>query len=196
MSYPPYPQFDPYAASQPLDELLRPARRAGVLMFIVAGLMLLCGAFVGILGAIPLESMQLPPEVKAELDRLQSTNQVDLQLVFLIASAVMLIPAILMVILGIYVRKGGLFSQVSALILTALLTLFIGINALTALQQGGWPAAIVPGLLTVLLILIITQLIVGIGRAGDVKAIRRGGTPAWGSPAASQSPYQPPPPQF
>lgn len=130
----------------PAEPLLTPARRAGLLSIIMGVLMILLGGCVGALAAIPLD--QFPPELREQIEQqerqLGGDVRVSLQSLWLIAAVAMLFPGVLMIVLGFFVRRGGIGPVVSLLVLIILLilltapTLFTGLGGL----QAGNPAAL------------------------------------------------------
>jgi hypothetical protein len=139
--YPPPPPpygygYDPYA--QPPGDPLAPAKRAGLMMFLLGGLLLLCGVCVGTFAmTVPMEQFikesgvvlpQTPPGVSVE--ELMQLGYVTIGVGSLIAGG-------LLVLLGIFVRKGGTGAAVTSIILVSLLLLVCGIFLLASLVQMG-----------------------------------------------------------
>src|SRR5690606_14178230 len=125
-----------YYAPDPMETLLRPARRAGILMFVVSGLMLLCGVCVGMLGALPLDQMEMPPAVMAELSRAERETGMKRWVFFAIGGGIIAVPSLILLILGFFVRRGGAGSIITSIVLTGLLMLLMALNLLGAARSG------------------------------------------------------------
>lgn len=157
--YPQYPQYPPpysptppgyggYAPQSP-DQLLAPARRAGVLMIVLGVLFVLAGlclAFVSRMLDHP-EFTNQPGylEMKQQMDQLEAQAGTSVQTVMLIMGAIPLALGALLGGLGFAVRGGGLVPVVLSIALTGLLLLLVGLVVLGGLLQGavGNPAQLV-----------------------------------------------------
>jgi len=124
---------------QSQDDLLAPARRAGVMMFVIGGLLALGGLCCGGLGAFaPIE------EVMAQNPILNSTPGMTVEILkmgIIVMGVLALLFGMAMLVLGYFVRGGGIIPVVIAIVLVALATLFNLVNlASTAMQlRGGGP---------------------------------------------------------
>lgn len=192
MTYYPPPQYGYYPQSDPLDELLKPARRAGILMFVLSGLMLLCGALIGAVAAIPMDKLDLPAETMAELSKLEEEAGVGLGVVFLLAGAMVATPAIVIFILAFFVRGGGAGSIVTSIVIVGLMAILIVIQLVGAAPAGP-VAMIIPGLMTAVVVLLMVWLIQAIKNAGQIKDIRLGRQmQQWQAMQYQQMYHQPP----
>jgi len=148
---------------QSADDQLGPARRAGVMMFVIGGLLALGGLCCGIGGAFaPLD------EVIAQNPALASAPGVTpdmLKFAIIIMGVLGVIFGIVMIVLGYFVRGGGMVPIVIAIVLVALATLFTLINlASTAVQMRGGGPELLGGLCVtvvplVMLLILLTMLI-------------------------------------
>jgi hypothetical protein len=124
---------------QSQDDLLAPARRAGVMMFVIGGLLALGGLCCGGLGAFaPIE------QVMAQNPMLNSTPGMTVEILkmgIIVMGVLALLFGLAMLVLGYFVRGGGIIPVVIAIVLVALATLFNLVNlASTAMQvRGGGP---------------------------------------------------------
>ncbi len=173
MSYSPYQQPGYYPPADPAEELLRPARRASVLMFVITGLMLLCGICVGAMASVPWDRIDLPAETRAELARMEQEVQVPLATVFAVLAGILIVPSVLLGILAFFVRKGGSGVIITSIIVTGLLLLLAGLNLITSLQ-GGVLATVPQLVFLALLVLLFVWLIQALKNAGQIRDLRLG----------------------
>jgi hypothetical protein len=137
----PDPNFGGYGYGyDPLTVHLTPARRAGLLSILLGVLLLFCGG--GCLGmGWFINSDQVPPEARAQLEQqeaeIRQATGMGLAQVATIMGAVMMVPALLMIVLGVMVRRGGLGSVVSLMVVTILMILVLGLQLIGALLGGG-----------------------------------------------------------
>lgn len=136
----------------------RPFRRASLLMFILAGLMLLMAGCTALVSRVPLE--QFPPEQQAELRKMLEPTGIDMGTYLLTVAAIIGVPALLMIGMGIGVRYGKRGWVLASLILTGLMLSMLGLSMLGTFVSGNMTAALgnaivlaVPvGLLTMLFV--------------------------------------------
>ena len=148
--YPQYPQYPPpysptppgyggYAQPSP-DQLLAPARRAGILMIVLGVLFVLAGlclAFVSrMLDHPDFTSQPGYLEMKQQMDQIEAQAGTSVQTVMLIMGAIPLALGALLGGLGFAVRGGGLVPVVLSIALTGLLLLLVGLIVLGGLLQG------------------------------------------------------------
>ncbi len=178
-----------FGADEVLYALLRPAQRASVLMFIIGGLFLICGLFIGLIGTLPMtpEQTQLPHDMLSQLHKAEQETGIKIPVFFIIMGIIIALPALIMIILGFFVRRGGLVSAILAIILTSVLLLMSGFNVLAALRAG--PAQlVVPVILLVMLILLETWVIQAARRTREIRAVQL--TQQRQYPQAMQHQYQ------
>src|SRR5262245_964260 len=121
-SYPAYAQ-DPYAAAR------APARRAGVLMIIIGGLLTLLGMCAGSTLFFPEHMIRqqieiMPPSPDGQLTVPQMRKQA---LVSVIVSAV---SGVVLIALGLFVRRGSKGAIITGIVLTSLAVLQFGLGTL------------------------------------------------------------------
>jgi len=108
-------------------------------MFILAGLMIPCGAIMGLVAAVlgKADLSQLPPETAAQFQKLEeqlSGMGVSLSGLFMATSLVMVVVGLTMLILGIVVRRGGMGSVVTSIIVCCLLSLVAVLSVLSGMM--------------------------------------------------------------
>jgi hypothetical protein len=139
MSQYPSPYNTPYPGNYGFDPaagLLAPAKRAAILMFVLGGLNLACGACVGVFARIgPIDQLvaranvQLPPDLNMPPEQLFR--------IFLgILAALSLLHAIAMIILAVFVRRGGIGSIVTSIVLCVLVLLLLAMQGIGAVVRG------------------------------------------------------------
>lgn len=144
---PPYspqqPIYGGYPAPQPPpspEQLLGPARRAGVLMVVLGVLFVLFGlCMAGLSWMIEQPEFTSSPqyaEMQCRFQQLEAQSGVTVQTLLLIAGIVPLVLGALLGGLGFFVRGGGLVPVILAIALTVGLELFFGLVILVGLIQG------------------------------------------------------------
>ncbi|HYE19370.1 MAG TPA: hypothetical protein VEA69_13050 [Tepidisphaeraceae bacterium] len=120
------------AGYNPYANLLGPAKRAGVLQIVLGSLGALMGLCVGILFAAAFHEMlkqpgmALPPGVDPE----------TVQTVFVAVGFAIAGFSILLLILGVFVLKGGKGAAITSIVLAILATLYFAFNTVVVLGQG------------------------------------------------------------
>jgi hypothetical protein len=112
--YPPNvpPPHMPYGG--PVD-VLAPAKRASILMFILGPLLLCCG---GCLLSMPTLLANAPADQTQQLlDRVQSTYHAPPELVFRMMGIIFLMPGLAFFILAFFVRRGGKVAAILSAVL-------------------------------------------------------------------------------
>jgi hypothetical protein len=195
---------------------LAPAKRASILMFIVGGLFLLCGACMAGVSYVPMD--QLAPEQAVQFSQLESqirgqTGFGLMQLVFGMG-LVLLIPGLLYLVLGFLVRGGGLGSVITSIVITSLVLLLMVVQLVTGIAQVARDPTNSLGLCFVFVPLILVSLLmyflIGAVRAApQVRSMRdqqaaqywqyqqnqqQYGQPGYGYTQPSPMPPPPPPP--
>ncbi|MDB5321360.1 MAG: hypothetical protein JWN40_2991 [Phycisphaerales bacterium] len=174
-----YPQQDP------LGHLLAPAKRASVCMFVLSGMMIPCGLLMGLMSAMisKADLSQLPPESAAMLRQAEqqfAAAGITLSGFFGFVAVAMVVMGVLALILGVMVRKGGLGSIVSSIIICCLLGLMAGLSVIGGLSgaaQGQAQAMLgtcMWGVLLVLLIFALVSLFQAAKNSGQLNAYRMG----------------------
>jgi hypothetical protein len=204
--YSPYTPPDPaawgYVPGDPVLELLRPARRASWLMFVLGGILLALGACcVGVGALAPWD--QLPPESLAQMQQMESQAGVSVSALMIVMGVLSGLPGLVLLVLGFFVRSGGLGSLITALVVTALMLLVLLamlLNAIVHAASGG--AGVVDaaaGIGFVLLILaafglLLAWLIQAIRQSGKIAAARQAHQMQYWQAMQQQAYHQIPPP--
>jgi hypothetical protein len=202
MTYTPPPQnyshYPGYIAYQP--DPLAPARRASVMMFVLGALSLLMGACSAGVGAMIPQMLQQPdfaaalaqnPEISPQLLQTRCVGFGILSLVFGMA----------LIVLGVFVRRGGPGPIIGAIVVTSLALLIVLLNTIGPIvsprfgaQLGG---VICMGVVALaLLVLLLVWLIQAARAAPHVRLYRAqyaAGYWQYQQPYAA-GPYAPPPP--
>jgi len=175
---PPYspPMVDPsaWAYAPPRSEALA----AGLWQLILGALIFLGGTCVGAaIWVAPDELvMQAARQQQASLPQMQNFTLVqEIRLVFLVFSGMMLLTGGLLLLLTIFVRKGGKASTVCSIAVNCIVGLFLALSLLSdLLQVAGNPMVIAPLLLTLgvlgLCIVTIAKLVVALKSSGSAQA--------------------------
>lgn len=174
---PPVPTGPMYGYDPALDAALAPARRAGILMFILGGLLFLGGVCCVGVGALLPQLMQQQPEAFRELENMPEGVTIEMIRTAIIAvSAAGIVYALAFVVLGIFVRKGSTGAIITTLIMSVLAVLLLAFWTLSGLLGGsaGNPMAAVCifALPLALHVLLIVWLIQAIRAGGEVAAAR------------------------
>lgn len=132
------PPNPPPRGYDPAAGLLSPARRAGILAIILGALMLLCGVGL-ILFSVGFE--KLPAEVRSQLEsdvKRYGAAGVNLKAVYMTAAIVIFGIASAMIVMGIFVLRGGIGPVIALMVVTALLLIFLALQlfAITVGSQG------------------------------------------------------------
>lgn len=138
----PYSGANAYAAMNPYASLgsVRPACKwAGILQLVVGGLLIVLSLCMGV-GVSMLDSTEMPAETREQLQKVLGETGVTMeQLKFFTAiflGACLFLPAVLMIVLGIFVMRGSKFGVITSIVLASigalLLLAFIGAPLLGA----------------------------------------------------------------
>jgi hypothetical protein len=134
-----------YYGSYGYPDLLAPAKRASILMFVIGGLSSLCGVCVLGLGAlVPMDQLNSPE--MAEMQRKMAEVGISMRALFIVAGIVMLLPGLLFTVLGFFVRRGGRGAIITSIVFTSLAILWFALNAIvTAVSSRNEPPSQVVG---------------------------------------------------
>jgi hypothetical protein len=114
-----------------------PAKRASVLMIVLGSLTLLLGSCVGLVVAkLPSIMSQMPPEQTKAFNDMESQYHFTIHAIFLTMSAALVIVGVIYIVMGIFVRNGGLGSVITSIVFTSVTILFIIVNLLGSLLGG------------------------------------------------------------
>ncbi|MCC7352022.1 MAG: hypothetical protein IT446_15795 [Phycisphaerales bacterium] len=188
-----YSYPSPYGDSPYGPDPQAPARRAGMLMIVLGILMLLGGVCIfGFGWAYPLD--QLPPEQAQAISKLEQETGVPVQRVFIAMGVILALPSLLMLILGLFVRRGGMGSIVTSMILVGLMILveamyvLMGILQVIRGQEGAMAGLCMMVVPLVLLVVLMVLLIQAVKNVRQVQSARQYSNPYW-MPPYSQNPY-------
>jgi hypothetical protein len=175
---PPYspPIVDPSAWAQAPPN--PDGRAAGLWQLILGCLVFVGGTCVGAaIWVAPDELvMQAARQQQASLPPMQNLSLVqEIRLVFSIFSGMMLLTGGLLLLLTIFVRRGGKASTICSIVVNCLVGLFLGMSLLSdLLQVASNPMVIAPLLLTLgvlgLCIVTIAKLVVALKSSGSAQA--------------------------
>lgn len=144
---PQYPlNFDYFQPGTP--DLLAPARRAAIMLFIVGGLSLLCGGgFVVLPFALPMSQLIAQAPMRLPEPPPGVSLEDALKLTYLILGIGGLFVGAAILLLGFFVRKGRGWACITGIVICLLLMAFLALNiVVTLFQTGGNPAMLIGGL--------------------------------------------------
>lgn len=202
MSQPPYPTPpQPYAyppahyyGIDPAAQLLAPARRAGILLFLVGAGALVFGGCFGVMAVALLspEFASNPDMQKALADT--GVDMPTMRIVLFVMAGLIAGFAVVAGVLGFFVRRGTVGPLVTALIVSGLATALMLLWLIGGLASGQIAALCVLALPAAVLIFLDITLIQALTRSGDVARSRA--QTAYGStyPHPYPGPYAAPPP--
>jgi hypothetical protein len=158
---PPSPNYGGYDFNyyQPMQDPLAPAKKASIMLYVLGALVLLPSMCCGLVGlSIPTMIAQQPAAF-SELSASGMTPQA-MQTVLIVGGVVGLLIAVAMIVLGRFVRRGSAAPAVTAIVLVALIGLYLLLNAIGLLVMKMPPAQVVMGMaITVLGLVLIGMLI-------------------------------------
>lgn len=183
---------DPYAP------LLIPARRAGLLMVVLGAL---AAAGSGCLSVVVAAAWEQVLAASPDLVRAELANKQDLmQIVYVAMGVIGLLFGVGYIVLGIFVRRGGLEAAITALVLTIVATLLLLVNVIgsasmlfdtAANQATALMGVCMTGVPLALLVLLLVWLIEAVRNAPKIKAARQYQAAYWQQ--QYPQPWQPPP---
>jgi hypothetical protein len=137
--YPPTPPpygygYDPYA--QQIDPLA-PARRAALMMFILGGLMLLCGIGCGTFAmTVPMDRLISEAGVTLPQQPPPGMSIEELMRIgYMVLGVGSFLAGVVLVVLGLFVRGGGRGAAVTSIVIVTILLFVIGLLTLASLPQ-------------------------------------------------------------
>jgi hypothetical protein len=136
--YPSYQPPTPYSYDPNLQRLYAPARRSAILMFVMAGFLLLCGTCVGVVARFaPLDELANNSGLSSEQFAQLGTSPANaMRMIYAVLCIGSILLAIVFGVLGFFVRKGGIASAVVSLILVILMVLFLLLQTVAVLFQA------------------------------------------------------------
>ncbi len=127
-------------------DLGKPARRASVLMIILGTLTLLLGACMfGAAMVVPND--QWLPEIQPQIAKIEAESGTSVMTLIKIAGGIVATPGLILIVLGLFVRRGGLVPAVLGVVITALMLLYFAYTVLQAVLiglQGNAVGAFIP----------------------------------------------------
>ncbi len=168
-----------YQYFQPGPELLAPARRAGIGMFVLSGLLLLCGACLGVFAAMgPMDKVLEQSGMRISDTGTGLTPEQFMRTVYTVMAVVEVLLGIVFVVLGVFVRRGGKIAAIFSLVFCVLLAIFMLMQIVGAVIMGMKnPSAfvgIIIGLIPLVLLgLVITWLTQAMRAAPQIDAQQR-----------------------
>lgn len=151
--------------------LSAPAKRASIFMFIISGLMFLCS--VGILAES--DPSNVPPAQAAQVQQAEqqlATMGMSFAVMLKIFTGIGVAMGLLFILLGVFVRGGGMVSVIFSIILCCIMVLGFGLFGLAAMAQGAAAGACIPGISSILVICALVFLFQAAGNAGRLAAYR------------------------
>ena len=208
MSY--FPQPGPYGPPQPptpmdwggypagATDLLGPARRAAVLMWVLGVVLLLLGGCLGALGA-GMPTLRQQPQFEQALRQLETQAPGDLLgMLFVIMGVVTSVVAVAYIVLGFFTRRGGLGAIITSLVLSGLVAAYLVLNTVVSLASGagGLGGACIGVIGLALHGVLITWLIQAVRASARVRALQaQYAAQPWPAPQSPQAYGYPPPSQ-
>jgi hypothetical protein len=142
------------------EEVMRPARRASLLLLLLCGLALACAAIIYLFSFVSLD--QMPADERQQLEQIVVQSGLDFKTYFHIAACSALVAGVILGLLGLLVRGGRRAAIYVSLVVAAILLTCTGIGILSDLANASriGPLALVPPIgLAILLVLLEIQLI-------------------------------------
>jgi hypothetical protein len=153
-------------------------------MFILAAMMIPCSALTGLIAAVlkNADRSQLPAEAAEQFQKLEEQWRASglTPSIVLGLSITILVIGIVLLVLGIVVRRGGLASAVTSIVICcllsvlALLSVFSGAVAMSQGNSEGGLAACIWGVLLALLLYTLIGLFQAARNSGQISAYRVG----------------------
>lgn len=174
-------------------------------MFALGLLAILGGACLfGFGWAYPMD--KLPPEQAQIFQQVEQESGVKAEQLFIAMGIILALPALLMLILGLFVRRGGLGSIITSMVLVGLMILLGAVNLIGGFvqaargQEGAAAGLCIMLIPLVLLVVLMVMLIQAARNAGQMRAVHPYVNPYWQQPyppgvyGQGINPYAPPPP--
>jgi len=144
---------------QPVQDPLAPAKKASIMLYVLGALVLLPSACCGVVGLMVPAMIAQQPAAFSELSASGMSPEVA-QTVLIAGGVVGLLIAIVMIVLGRFVRRGTVAPAVTAIILVGLIGLYLLINAVGLLVMKMPPAQVVMGMAVTILGLVLIGLLI------------------------------------
>ncbi len=168
----------PYQTNAPYEHLLAPARRASIVMLVLGAITLACGACTAFVGT---NLNRMPLQTQAKLSQLEAqfNGTISFQSIFIGGGiGCGLLPGVLLIILGILCRRGGIGVLIPALLLAIFSSLewgYMVISSIIAIPQSGGAIGVfaATGLCLALAILMLVWIIQALRNSGKLAIARQ-----------------------
>jgi hypothetical protein len=180
--YPPPYQHQPtqpggYYPTGGYTDPLAPAKRSSIIMFILGGILSLCGlCFMG-LGPL-MNNAAMAPEQQAEFNRIEEQAGLPVSTILVGMGVASIVPGLVLVILGFFIRGGGMGAAITSIVFVCLFslgTLLLLIGSVISLIAGDLNALLGGAALAIVLALLgllLFQLLAAARNASQVSAMQ------------------------
>lgn len=170
------PQPYHYAAGDAYESLRSPAKRASILMFILGGLLCVCGTCCVAAGPM-LSRAQLDAEQMSQFSQFEAELGIGMKELMMGMGVAGMLPGIILIVLGIFVRGGSTGPVITALVFTSIMELVLLLLAVSggieAISSGSPDTLIGLAFFIALLAtlgMLIVWLIQSVRNAGQLRA--------------------------
>lgn len=147
----PYP-YPPGYGYDPMQAMLTPARRAGLLMIIMGFLMLACSlCCIGVVLIPPEQLQEQLTQMESRSGQATPLTAEELRMGSIAIMVVLIGLGLPTIIVGFLVRRGGGASITVGIVLSILLLVLVGLYLVAGVVRGGGAADLVVGLCTMIL---------------------------------------------
>jgi len=189
-----------YSPGTPYTDPRGPAKRASIMMFAVGGLLSLCGLCCMGMGPL-MGKIELDPQQMAEFNQFEAETGMTMQALFIGLGVASILPGLILLILGFFVRNGGIGAAVTGIVFVSICilgTLVMLAGTFVNLAEGG-PGNPLAGIALVLFILamlglLLFWLIQAARNASQVAATQTQYQMQYWQYQQQQQAYQQPPP--
>jgi hypothetical protein len=150
-------------------EMLRPARQASVLFFVLAGLFFLGSALFFMSASVPITDW--PPDKRDQILDVASRAGISAHQLMMIPGVTLLILSLMLGGLGLMVRRGGRAAVIIGMVVDALLLLAISGMMISSMGDpaAAMPSVIIAGAIAAVMVMLMRRLI-GAERAARIAA--------------------------
>ena len=135
--YPSPYQPPPHPNQYAYEDALGPARRAGKLMFVLAGLAVLAGFSCAGFGALMPEMLRQRPELFEQFQQIPNATPQLVRTLFFVLAGMIFVGGVVFGILAQFVRRGSRPAIILSLVVSGLVVLYLVLSALNAMAHGG-----------------------------------------------------------
>lgn len=163
----------PYAMHDPFAQLRRPAKISGIAMIVFGSLLCVCGVTGVTMSFFPIEQiLSQMPGAQEQLSQIMQDSGMSVGRMLLlngISNTVMGLPVL---VLGVFVRRGGTGWLIASLVVVLLLSLLLLVSAIGSLRAG--PANACVGFVFVAAVVCIAVgLILALRNNGRIREMQR-----------------------